>query len=138
MLANATAIPGLTFRAIRWIVALVWAVLGAADSALAQTYPSRPIRMNVGFPPGGAADIVARLVGQGLSVRLGQPVVIENRPGSGANVAGEATVRAWTRASQAAWNGEPSGSGTMAPRPCIPPMSCTPFTAARSRSSHRG
>jgi tripartite-type tricarboxylate transporter receptor subunit TctC len=50
--------------------------------------------MNVGFPPGGAADIVARLVGQGLSVRLGQPVVIENRPGSGANVAGEATVRA--------------------------------------------
>jgi tripartite-type tricarboxylate transporter receptor subunit TctC len=50
--------------------------------------------MNVGFPPGGAADIVARLVGQGVSVRLGQPVVIENRPGSGGNVAGEATARA--------------------------------------------
>ncbi len=60
----------------------------------AQAYPSRPIRMNVGFPPGGAADIVARVVGQALSVRLGQPVVIENRPGAGGNVAGEATAKA--------------------------------------------
>ena len=60
----------------------------------AQNYPSRPIRMNVGFPPGGAADIVARVVGQSLSVRLGQPVVIENRPGAGGNVAGEATAKA--------------------------------------------
>jgi tripartite-type tricarboxylate transporter receptor subunit TctC len=62
--------------------------------AWAQNYPSRPIRMNVGFPPGGAADIVARVVGQALSVRLGQPVVIENRPGAGGNVAGEATAKA--------------------------------------------
>ena len=62
--------------------------------AWAQNYPSRPIRMNVGFPPGGAADIVARVVGQSLSVRLGQPVVIENRPGAGGNVAGEATAKA--------------------------------------------
>ncbi len=50
--------------------------------------------MNVGLPRGGAADIVARVVGQGLSVRLGQPVVIENRPGAGGNVAGEETARA--------------------------------------------
>jgi tripartite-type tricarboxylate transporter receptor subunit TctC len=62
--------------------------------AWAQNYPNRPIRMNVGFPPGGAADIVARVVGQSLSVRLGQPVVIENRPGAGGNVAGEATAKA--------------------------------------------
>ena len=62
--------------------------------AWAQSYPSRPIRMNVGFPPGGAADIVARVIGQSLSVRLGQPVVIENRPGAGGNVAGEATAKA--------------------------------------------
>src|SRR4051794_19692069 len=65
-----------------------------ARSGFAQTYPSRPIRMNVGFPPGGAADIVARVVGQGLSVRLGQPIVIENRPGAGGNVAREVTPRA--------------------------------------------
>jgi tripartite-type tricarboxylate transporter receptor subunit TctC len=78
--------------------------LGMAASAVAapavsrmgwaQNYPSRPIRLNVGFPPGGAADIVARVVGQSLSVRLGQPVVIENRPGAGGNVAGEATAKA--------------------------------------------
>ncbi|MCC6890908.1 MAG: tripartite tricarboxylate transporter substrate binding protein [Hyphomicrobiales bacterium] len=70
------------------------AMPAAARSGFAQDYPSRPIRMNVGYPPGGAADLVARLVGQGLSARLGQPVVIENRPGSGANVAGEATAKA--------------------------------------------
>jgi tripartite-type tricarboxylate transporter receptor subunit TctC len=61
--------------------------------ARAQTYPSRPIRLLVGFPPGGAADIIARLYGQSLSVRLGKPVVIENRPGSGGNLAGDAVVK---------------------------------------------
>ena len=61
---------------------------------LAQTYPNRPIRLVVGFPPGGATDIIARLVGQGLSARLGQPVVIENKPGSGTNIAGDAVAKA--------------------------------------------
>jgi tripartite-type tricarboxylate transporter receptor subunit TctC len=83
-----------TRRQVLKAAAAAVALPALARPGFAQTYPSRPIRMNVGFPPGGAADIVARLVGQGLSVRLGQPVVIENRPGSGANVAGEATVRA--------------------------------------------
>jgi tripartite-type tricarboxylate transporter receptor subunit TctC len=62
--------------------------------AQAQSYPSRPIRLLVGFPPGGAADIIARLYGQGLSERLGKPVVIENRPGSGGNLASEAVAKA--------------------------------------------
>ena len=60
----------------------------------AETYPTRPIRLIVSFPPGGAADIVARLVGQPLSVRLGQPVVVENRPGANGNLAGELVARA--------------------------------------------
>ena len=68
--------------------------LGLAVSAVrAQSYPNRPIRMLVGFPPGGASDIVTRLVSQALSVRLGQPVVIENRAGSGSNLAADAAVK---------------------------------------------
>jgi tripartite-type tricarboxylate transporter receptor subunit TctC len=71
------------------------AVLTAASRfASAQNYPSRPIRILVGFPPGGAADIIARLYGQSLSLRLGQPVVIENRPGSGGNLASDAVAKA--------------------------------------------
>jgi tripartite-type tricarboxylate transporter receptor subunit TctC len=60
---------------------------------LAQTYPSRPVRMMVGFPAGNAPDIVARLMGQWLSDGLGQPIVVENRPGAGSNIATEAVVR---------------------------------------------
>ena len=60
----------------------------------AQTYPSRPIRIIIGYTPAGSADITARLMGQWLSERLGQTVVIENRPGAGTNLATEAVVRA--------------------------------------------
>ena len=62
--------------------------------AWAQTYPARPVRLIVGFAPGGANDILARLIGQWLSERLGQPFVIENRPGAGSNIGTEAVVRA--------------------------------------------
>jgi tripartite-type tricarboxylate transporter receptor subunit TctC len=62
--------------------------------ARAQAYPERPVRIVVGFAPGGANDILARLIGQWLSERLGQPFVIENRPGGGSNIATEAVVRA--------------------------------------------
>ena len=62
--------------------------------AWAQTYPSRPVRVIVGFAAGGGYDIVARLIGQWLSERLGQPFVIENRPGAATNIATETVVRA--------------------------------------------
>src|SRR5262245_57734656 len=62
--------------------------------AFAQAYPSRPVRLIVGFAPGGTTDITARLIGQWLSERLGQQFVIENRTGAATNIATEAVVRA--------------------------------------------
>jgi len=62
--------------------------------AWAQAYPTRPVRIIVTFPPGGGTDIIARLMGQWLSERLGQPFIIENRPGAGGNIGTETVVRA--------------------------------------------
>lgn len=64
-----------------------------ARIALAQTYPSRPVHIIVGFPPGGTTDISARLMGQWLSERLGQPFIIENRPGAGSNIGAELVAK---------------------------------------------
>jgi tripartite-type tricarboxylate transporter receptor subunit TctC len=66
----------------------------APHAARAQAYPTRPVRWIVGYPAGGPTDIFARLIGQWLSERLGQPFVIENRPGAASNIATEAGVRA--------------------------------------------
>src|SRR3954447_21558900 len=65
-----------------------------ASGAGAQAWPARPVRLIVGYTPGGSADLTARLMGQWLSERLGQSFVIENRPGGGTNIATEAALRA--------------------------------------------
>jgi len=73
-----------------------WAAASAAAPRLAraQPYPSRPVRLIVGFPAGNAPDIIARLIGQWLSDGLGQQVIIENRPGAASNIATEMAVNA--------------------------------------------
>jgi tripartite-type tricarboxylate transporter receptor subunit TctC len=62
--------------------------------ARAQTYPTRPVHLIIGYPPGSGPDITARLMGQWLSEQLGQPFVVDNRPGAGSNIGTEAVVRA--------------------------------------------
>jgi len=66
----------------------------AAITAGAQPYPSKAVRFMVGYPPGGGTDLTARIVAERLSPALGQPVVVENRPGAGSNIAGELVARA--------------------------------------------
>jgi tripartite-type tricarboxylate transporter receptor subunit TctC len=81
-------------RQLLHMAAAAAALPAVSRLAWAQTYPTRPVRLIVGWPPGGAADLFARLIGQPLSERLGQPFIIENRPGAGSNMATEAVVRA--------------------------------------------
>ena len=72
----------------------MWAAyLSVSHLAVAQEYPVRPIKLIVGFSPGGAADSVGRALAEGLSLRLGQTVVVENRAGANGNLAAEATAR---------------------------------------------
>ncbi len=77
---------------VRTVVALAAVVLTCA-LAQAQSYPNRPIRLVVSFPPGGAVDVIARTVGTPLGERLGQQVVIDNRPGANGNIAAELAAR---------------------------------------------
>src|SRR4051812_27151727 len=84
----------LSRRAFTSLAAASVALPAISRTAVAQSYPARPVRMIVPFGPGGGTDIVARLIGQWLSERLGQQFVIENRPGAGGNLGTEAVVRA--------------------------------------------
>lgn len=84
----------LSRRAVFRLTAGAVALPAVTRVARAQSYPSRPVRIIVGFGPGGANDITARLIGQWLSERLGQPFVIENRSGAGGNLATDLVVKA--------------------------------------------
>jgi tripartite-type tricarboxylate transporter receptor subunit TctC len=84
----------LTRRTFLHLAAGAAALPSVSRFARAQAYPTRPVRLLVGWPPGGAADVVGRLRGQLLSERLGQQFVIENRPGAGGNLAVEAALKA--------------------------------------------
>ena len=81
-------------RRFLYLAAAAVALAALPRTANAEAYPLRPVRIIVGFAPGGGTDIMARLIGSGLSSRLGQQVVVENRPGAGTNIATEAVVRA--------------------------------------------
>jgi tripartite-type tricarboxylate transporter receptor subunit TctC len=80
-------------RILRWIFIAVLVLAGIAP-ALAEGYPNRPVRVIVGFPPGGPTDVIARIVAQNLSESLGQQFVVENMPGAGGNIASGQVARA--------------------------------------------
>ena len=69
------------------------ATLLSATSAIAQTYPAKPVKLLVGFPAGGGLDVLARIVGQRVGEQWGQPVIVENKPGAGSNIAGEIAAK---------------------------------------------
>ena len=77
----------------KWLVAFVFMTV-AAGAAFAQSFPAKPIRLLVPFPPGGGVDTLARIVGEKLSSNVGQPVVVENKPGAGGQIGVEAVARA--------------------------------------------
>ena len=76
------------------LIAMAISAIASVPSASALDYPTRPVKWVVGYPPGGATDIIARLIGQRLSERLGQQFIIENKPGAGNNIATESVVNA--------------------------------------------
>ena len=70
------------------------AALPAAPALAQEDYPARPIRLVLGFPPGGPTDLVARILAQKMAEQLGQPIVVDNKPGVGGNIGSELVARA--------------------------------------------
>src|SRR5712672_3513241 len=76
------------------LASMLAGLLSMVTAALAAEYPTRPVNLVVAFTPGGPSDVLARIVGKRLETILGQPFVIENRPGAGGNIAAEVVARA--------------------------------------------
>src|ERR1044072_623267 len=81
-------------RRFLYLAAAAAGLAAVPHIASAQAYPSRPVRIVIGFVAGGTQDVLARLIGQRLSDRMGQPFVVESRPGASGNIGTEAVVRA--------------------------------------------
>jgi tripartite-type tricarboxylate transporter receptor subunit TctC len=81
-------------RRLFLVSSIILAACALADGALAQTYPNRPIRLVVPFPAGGGVDTMARIIGNKLSERIGQPVLVEHRPGAGGTLGADAVAKA--------------------------------------------
>src|SRR5262245_5121332 len=94
MVSPAPALESCRRRFLHLAAGAIAALPTDLPMARAQTYPTRPVRIVVGFPAGGPNDILARIIGQWLHERLGQPFVVENRPGAGGNIGTEAVVKA--------------------------------------------
>src|SRR5438046_10643310 len=84
----------LSRRRFLYLAGAAGATSGASPRASAQAYPARPLRWIVGFPPGGGADIVSRIMAPWLAERIGQPVVVENKPGASSNISVQTVVNA--------------------------------------------
>ena len=81
-------------RCATFLAALVAITTGTLASA--QGYPNKPVKLLVGFPAGGGLDVLARIIGQRVSGQWGQLIIIENKPGAGSNIAGDAAASRWS------------------------------------------
>ena len=94
------------------------ALSALSNTALALDYPTRPVHWIIGFPPGGGADIVARILGAWLAERIGQQVIVENRPGAGTNIATEYVVHSAPDGYTLLWAGVSNAINASSQRPC--------------------